>query len=77
MLRGNTILKELDLCKNLLGDDFATLLAPVLSEVHLLSLKLNGNNIGDVGSKAFANGLVYNVHLQYLGLGGLIGDQGK
>lgn len=76
MLEANRFLRELDLSKNQLDDDFAVKFGNLIQKLAVTTVKFNGNNIGDEGAKEVAKGLVYNSNLQYLGLGGKINDRG-
>lgn len=66
-LTGNTILKELYLIGNKIGDEGASLLADLLKQNGTLELlDLSSNNIGDEGAAALSEVLMSNTSLKTL-----------
>jgi Ran GTPase-activating protein (RanGAP) involved in mRNA processing and transport len=74
----NSVVEKLDLSRNMLGDEEASIFARVLlANQNLKSLQLNNNDIGDAGAVELAVVLRHNNTLDFLNLwANLIGSDG-
>ncbi|XP_047021736.1 leucine-rich repeat-containing protein 71-like [Helicoverpa zea] len=82
LLKPNSCLKSLSLCRCRIDDDMCQRLAAELhlsehAEKYLVTLNLSSNQISDTGAKYFAEALRSNRHLRYLNLAdNSISDEG-